>query len=329
MVNILQIKRRAASLNNPGPPLILNDGEMAVNFAGDQTGDDKPSLYVGDVDGMVHLLVSGSSSDKLNITAKYIPGEGDDPSADGNAQSPADGEWPWVVAEGELPIVTWNGQTFIFTGGAGTWGTFSGGDALGPDMFVPLGAGVTFASVQEIADGTKSFIAIDPVGFQGYMDTLKIEVPTANPPDDEGRLPVLNANGKLDPRFIEGEGLNWLDPLDLTEPDPGVQNENGNIIEHNGGVGLIDDSWGIENNPEIQTGDMILSDGEKWHLIMGGLSSGNYVKITGAKMKSTALLDWSDEDAALGTVIIDGGTSKSSTIKSVTLNETAMDIGEY
>jgi hypothetical protein len=110
------------------------EGELALYFPGAAGQTAKPTLY--GFDGGGWRIVNPDPN--ISVVAKTINGTAD-PAADGNAAAAGPG-WPWVVNAGEVPIVTHDGSAYAFTGGAGSWGTTSGGTALGAGMFTALGA---------------------------------------------------------------------------------------------------------------------------------------------------------------------------------------------
>lgn len=138
--SIVQILRRMTGTAGAPPEVGRQEGELFVNFTptgtpelwafGGPTGGTAPSNK-----GWLQL----NPSAVVSVTSKTIAGTSS-PAADGNAAAAAPGAWPWVVNGGEVPIVTHDGTAYAFTGGAGNWGTTSGGTALTAGMFTALGA---------------------------------------------------------------------------------------------------------------------------------------------------------------------------------------------
>ena len=141
MTSVVQSKRRlTGAAGSPGNAGFF-EGELFVNmqdatspelwaFGGHPTTGTAPANK-----GWMRL----NPDPNISVVSKTIAGT-TDPAADGNTAAAAAGAWPWVVTAGQVPIVTHDGTAYAFTGGAGSWGTTSGGTALTAGMFTPLGA---------------------------------------------------------------------------------------------------------------------------------------------------------------------------------------------
>jgi hypothetical protein len=145
MASIMQQLRRMTVSTGVSPSESgRKEGELFIDFGtidsegkaklwafGGKTGSGAPSGR-----GWIQL----NSDPTINVVSKKITGTAD-PATDGNKEPDAPGAWPWVVKAGEVPIVTHNGTAYAFTGGTGSWGSAAtGGKALQPSMFTPLGA---------------------------------------------------------------------------------------------------------------------------------------------------------------------------------------------
>ena len=161
MSSIIQIKRRldpaSGATGAPGGNGV--EGELAINAAGTGT----PELYFFGGDPAAPAPANRgwmrvNPAPTISVVSKTIAGTGT-PAADGNSAAAAAGAWPWVVNAGEVPIVTHDGIAYAFTGGAGTWGSTSGGTALTAGMFTSLGAA---PADPQVVDLTAQNAAADP-----------------------------------------------------------------------------------------------------------------------------------------------------------------------
>lgn len=144
MPSIFQIKRRLTGAAGAPPEAGAREGEIAINagaagtpevwaFFGNSTTGIAPANR-----GWLRL----NPAPALTVTSKSIAGT-TNPWTDGNNAATSAGNWPWVVTSDQVPIVQHDGSAYMFTGGAGSWGTTSGGTALTAAMFVSLGQSIS------------------------------------------------------------------------------------------------------------------------------------------------------------------------------------------
>jgi hypothetical protein len=296
MANTFKIKRRAGTPANPGAPAALAAGEIAVNFGGHLAGQTRPSLYVGDETGTVRVLLHQGDLASVSVTSKVIPGTGAGPNVDGNAQVAAPG-WPWAVAAGEVPVVTHNGTAYMFTGGAGSYGTTAGGTALTAGMFTSLGAAPAVATAAQVRAGTINTAFLTPGNL---ANVLPIAVLTAGVSSaqvghptlpaaatgvaaDANRIVVLGADGKIPASVIPVKDL-VFQSADATLAAPAAPAHSNGLVVVNTGTGAAHAKWGITPAPTLSPGDYLMSDGVAWHFIPASTVGNQFLHLSGGPM---------------------------------------------
>lgn len=139
MANQVALKRRInGATGAPSPVTGYKEGEVVLNFPGAAGGTTKPEMWA--FDGSAFRRVNPDAS--IQVVSKTVPKGGatwaTDVAAEMNAAAAV-----WTVTAGQVPIVTWNGNAYAFTGGAGTWGATAAAQPGTPTtmgMFAPLGA---------------------------------------------------------------------------------------------------------------------------------------------------------------------------------------------
>lgn len=137
MASQIQVKRRIGG-TQAAPTGANIEGDVALFFPGAAGDATKPTLYANDGGGW--RIVNPDPN--VSVSNWNIPqptgGWGADAATDINALAAAR-----TIAQGEIVIVSWNGNAYAFTGGAGDWGATGAatpGTAVTNAMLTPLGA---------------------------------------------------------------------------------------------------------------------------------------------------------------------------------------------
>ena len=195
MASQVKIKRRIGG-TQAAPTGANIEGDVAAFFPGAAGDATKPTLYLNDGGGWR----IANPDPNVTVSNWNIPqpagGWGANAETDINALAA-----PRTVAKGEIVIVSWNGNAYAFTGGAGNWGATGAGTPgtqVTAAMLTPLGAAppdpntVDFSAHNTAADigaaytawntvNTATNVLTSGVNLAAWNGQVYILTDTANP----------------------------------------------------------------------------------------------------------------------------------------------------
>ncbi len=209
-----------------------------------------------------------------------------------------------TIGAGQITIYTYKGAAYIYTGPMGAPVT----SALA-SQFTSLGSATTFATNLEAAAGTLTSVAINPANLTAWLAAQGVNTSTGAA--DAGKVPLLDAAGKLSSTMLNITGVDFKGATDLTAAIPAGPHAKGDIYFAVAPVasptGTVDPSW-TGAAGKISAGDMAIYDGAKWSVISADVSLARYVPLAGAAMAAGDATKLSFTPATDKTVVLDGGT---------------------
>jgi hypothetical protein len=176
-----------------------------------------------------------------------------------------------------------------------------------------------FADATEIAAGTDAAKALSSAILRG--ETLAGPSTAAANAVDADKIVRLDAAGQVDPKFLPVVPTKIRPAVDATAAmlAAAPAYTAGDIVFSTNAVpGVVGAGWTGAVGDAISSGDALLFDGTKWHVLPNTTDLNAYLALAGGSMSDASTITFADTTAAH--VIIDGGIAANAVVDNVTID---------